>query len=218
MRKVYDDEDENLMETDEEIDEQRAAEEPSTILSNSSNQVQKLLIFLKKFAEEHTDQPMKGLIFVQRRYTARILCHVIRRYSNAYPHLKISIDFMTGRNAFMPDSVETLINNKNNSRVLDKFKRGDINLIVATSVLEEGIDLQECNLVVCYDTPTTFRSYVQTKGRARMRQSTYVIMTKAAETNKLQKRATEWQKINQILRDVSLFFFSFKDAFWCSQC
>lgn len=109
---------------------------------------------------------------------------------------------MTGRNAYMPDSVETLINNKNNSRVLDKFRRGDINLIVATSVLEEGIDLQECNMVLCYDKPTTFRSYVQTKGRARMTDSVYVRMTSAAETNKLQKQTAEWNEINRILRTV----------------
>lgn len=205
MRKVYDEDDEDEMQTDDEIDEQKVKEDPTTILTNSSPQVQKLLIFLKKVAEEHkgTDQPMKGLIFVERRYTARILCHVVRRYANAYPDLNIRIDFMTGRNAFMPDTVETLMGNKNNNRILDKFKRDEINLIIATSVLEEGIDLQECNLVICYDTPKTFRSYVQTKGRARMKKSQYVIMAKAAEQNKLQKKAAEWQQINNILRDVS---------------
>lgn len=205
MRKVYDDEDQTDMETDEEIDEQTLKDDPATILTNSSPQVQKLLIYLKGIAEKHlnTDEPLKGLIFVERRYTARILCHVVRRYANAYPHLKIHVDFMTGRNAFMPDSVETLMGNKNNNKVLDKFKRDEINLIIATSVLEEGIDLQECNLVVCYNTPKTFRSYVQTKGRARMKKSNYVIMTNASDNNKLQKKAAEWKDINQILRDVS---------------
>lgn len=205
MRKVYDDEDQNEMETDEDIDEQTIKDDPATILTNSSPQVQKLLIYLKKIAEEHnnSDEPLKGLIFVERRYTARILCHVVRRYANAYPHLNIHVDFMTGRNAFMPDSVETLMGNKNNNKVLDKFKRDEINLIIATSVLEEGIDLQECNLVLCYNTPKTFRSYVQTKGRARMKRSNYVIMINASDNNKLQKKAAEWQEINKILRDVS---------------
>lgn len=134
MRKVYDDEDEDEMQTDDDIDEQTVKEDPSTILTNSSPQVQKLLIFLKNAAEQHknSDKPLKGLIFVERRYTARILCHVVRRYANAYPDLNIHVDFMTGRNAFMPDSVETLMNNKNNNRVLDKFKRDEINLIIAT--------------------------------------------------------------------------------------
>lgn len=191
------------MEIDDEIDEQTIKDDPTTILTNSSSQVQRLLCFLKKFVEENTDRSVKGLIFVERRYTARILCHVIRRYANAYPHLKIRVDFMTGRNAFMPDSIETLIGNKNNSRVLDKFKRDEINLIIATSVLEEGIDLQECNLVLCYDPPKTFRSYVQTKGRARMKQSQYVIMTQISQNSRLQQKAAEWIVITNILREVS---------------
>lgn len=202
MQKVYDLEDAEKMETDDEIDEQTVSDDPAIILTNSSSQIQKFLIFLKQFAER-SKVPMKGLVFVDRRYTARILCHIVRRYANAYPKLNIHVDFMTGRNSFMPDSIESLISNKNNNRVLEKFKRGDINLIIATSVLEEGIDLQECNLVVSYDTPATFRSYVQRKGRARMKPSEYVIMTPAAQINKLQKKAQEWKEINDILKKVS---------------
>ncbi|XP_031624659.1 endoribonuclease Dicer-like [Contarinia nasturtii] len=202
MRNLYDDEedDSEKMQTEEKIDEQKISDDPATILLNSSPQVQKLLSCLKTFVEEN-EEPMKGLIFVDRRYSARILCHVIRRYANAFPNLDISVEFMTGRNAFMPDSVETLMNNKNNNRVLDRFRRGEINLIVATSVLEEGIDLQECNLVIAYDAPKTFRSYVQRKGRARMPKSKFVMMTPSAEHNKLQMKAAEWQEVNRILKD-----------------
>lgn len=208
MHHVYDLDDLERMQVDgEPIDEENISDNPSIILTNSSDQVQKLLIYLKEFAErkKQNNSKMKGLIFVQRRYTARILCHVIRRYANAYPDLDIHVDFMTGRNAFMPDSIETLIGNKNNNKVLDKFKRDQINLIVATSVLEEGIDLQECNLVVSYDTPTTFRSYVQSKGRARMKNSEYRIMAPAGESMKLMKKIAEWQSIVGLLREVRKF-------------
>lgn len=220
MQKVYDDDDDERMQIDDdddndEIDEESVSDDPSTIILKSSHQVQKLLLFIKKAAVEkkaaeemetaEEKKGIKGLIFVQRRYTARILCHVIRRYFNApeNKHLNINIDFMTGRNAFMPDSIETILTNKNNNQVLDKFKRGTINLIIATSVLEEGIDLQECNLVVSFDVPQTFRAYVQSKGRARMRNSTYAIMTPAAETVKLSKKKAEWEAIMKILKTVS---------------
>lgn len=198
MQKVYDqDEEDDKIDTDE-IDELVVKEDPSTILLNSSDQVQKLLLFVKEFAKERTK--IKGLIFVKRRYTARILCHIVRRYMNAYPEMNVNVDFMTGRNSFMPDSIETIINKKNNDRVLDKFRRDEINLIITTSVLEEGIDLQECNLVMCFDPVETFRQYVQTKGRARMKDSLYVIMTPSAQTNKLQIKLNEWAEINNILR------------------
>lgn len=211
VQKVYDmdddddDNDERMQVDDDtdEIDEQTVSDDPSTIVLNSSPQVQQLLFFIKKAAEEKKD--IKGLIFVQRRYTARILCHVVRRYFNApqNAHLNIHVDFMTGRNSFIPDSIETVITNKNNNQVLDKFKHGTINLIIATSVLEEGIDLQECNLVISFDMPQTFRAYVQSKGRARMKNSTYAIMTPAGESVKLSKKKAEWEEILKILKRVS---------------
>lgn len=209
MHNVFDlDDDDERMQIDndnDEIDEETISDDPSTIILMSSPQVQQLLTFIKKAAQEKKD--IKGLVFVQRRYTARILCHVIRRYFNApqNAHLGINVDFMTGRNAFMPDSIETILTNKNNNKVLDNFKRGTINLIVATSVLEEGIDLQECNLVISFDMPQTFRAYVQSKGRARMKNSTYAIMAPAGEKEKLRKKKLEWEEILRILKKVHKF-------------
>ena len=46
-------------------------------------------------------------------------------------------------------------------QVLGKFRKGELNLLISTSVVEEGLDVQKCNLVIKYDFPLTFRSYVQ---------------------------------------------------------
>lgn len=204
---MYDDDDEiDDMDADVEIDESKIAEDPTMILTNSTPQVQRLLIYLQKFSESHeSSNPMKGLIFVERRHSAKILCHIIRRFVNSYPKLNIRVDFMTGYNSQITDSIETLLAKKCNDRVLEKFKRDELNLIICTSVLEEGIDLQECNLVIAYDLPKHYRSYVQTRGRARMSRSEYVIMTPLGETQKLQKNIAEWSIINDILKKVFIF-------------
>ena len=45
-----------------------------------------------------------------------------------------------------------------------KFRVGAMNCLVATAVVEEGLDIQRCNLVVRFDDIETLRSYVQSKG------------------------------------------------------
>lgn len=42
-------------------------------------------------------------------------------------------------------------------------------------MVEEGIDVQSCNQVVRFDSPQTLSSYIQSKGRARHKDSKYII-------------------------------------------
>ena len=53
-----------------------------------------------------------------------------------------------------------------------------VNIIVATSILEEGLDVQSCNLVVRFDPSATVSSFIQSRGRARMQNSDYLLMVK----------------------------------------
>ena len=174
------------------------------ILPNSSRKVQQLLLFLTTHMKKYgPDRKMKGIIFVKRRHTAKCLAHIIKRYVQSEPVLDIRPDFMVGSNSNLPGDIEQILANKQNRKVLERFKKNEINLIVASNVLEEGIDIQVCNLIVMYDIPETFRSYVQSKGRARMAQSDYVIMVSSAEQNKLTGKIREWREINDILKRVS---------------
>lgn len=51
-----------------------------------------------------------------------------------------------------------------------------LNLLVATKVGEEGLDIQTCCLVIRYDLPETVTSFIQSRGRARMPQSEYAFL------------------------------------------
>lgn len=207
--------DEDQMEINDEIiepdefDEQNMAEDPRVVLTNSTNQIQKLLIFLKDHLSKMKadNQKVKCLVFVQRRISAKILCNIIRRFANGRADMDLKVDFMVGNNSRMPESIETHLQNRNNSKVLDKFRRGEIDMIITTSVLEEGIDVQDCNLIIAFDTPLHYRAYVQMKGRARLRTSMYVIMNPSAKAVQLHIKINEWTKINEILRKVGFVFF-----------
>jgi len=40
-------------------------------------------------------------------------------------------------------------------QVIQKFKKGEFNLLVSTSIGEEGLDIGEIDLIVCYDAQKT---------------------------------------------------------------
>jgi endoribonuclease Dicer len=167
-----------------------------------------LIALLEKIGGEVEDpaNKLKVLVFVQRRYTSKCLYHILRRYSEAKPDCHLRPDFIVGTNNQLPESIEAILQSKNNKKTLDKFKKNETNLICASSVLEEGIDLQMCNVVIAYDAPKTFTSYAQTKGRARMRESQYVVMIDAGDSTKMLTKIAGYQKVEQKLREVGIRF------------
>jgi ERCC4-related helicase len=60
-----------------------------------------------------------------------------------------------------------------NETILDEFRVGRKNLIITISVLEEGIDISACNVVICFD---NLKSFVQRRGRARKQKLIFVAM------------------------------------------
>lgn len=59
--------------------------------------------------------------------------------------------------------------------VLTSFAEGRVNLLLATSVVEEGLDVQPCNTVIRFDLSDTHISHVQSRGRARASGSHYLV-------------------------------------------
>ena len=68
------------------------------------------------------------------------------------------------------------MNFKKQERILSQFRKHEFNLLIATSVVEEGLDVPKCNFVVRFDFPKNFGSYVQSKGRARAKNSVYCML------------------------------------------
>jgi ATP-dependent RNA helicase RhlE len=63
---------------------------------------------------------------------------------------------------------ESIHGNKTQSkreRALDAFKKGKVNILVATDVAARGIDVADVTHVINYDQPTTYDDYVHRIGR-----------------------------------------------------
>ncbi|KAG8230612.1 hypothetical protein J437_LFUL004524, partial [Ladona fulva] len=74
--------------------------------------------------------------------------------------------------------------------------------MVASDVLEEGVDVPFCDLVLKFDLPKTFRSYVQSKGRARHSSSQFMIFVPEDDFGKFRNNFAEFQKVESTLRQI----------------
>ncbi len=105
------------------------------------------------------------IVFAQFRSTVEDVVKVLREEG-------IKADKIVGQSS---RGGERGLTQKQQVEVLEKFKNGEFNVLAATSVAEEGIDVSECDLVVFYDvTPSAIR-FVQRRGRTGRRKPGRVV-------------------------------------------
>lgn len=187
---------------DNDSNEERTVEdEREAIKSNSTSKLWLLLSYLLTEFRQKIYNDIKCLIFVERRYTAKILHYVIKSFiGNDLDYIPLKTQFMVGKNKVMPESIDDVSDEKFDRDVMRKFKDSEINCIVCSSVLEEGIDVQECNYVIMFDEIKTFSNYVQTKGRARMQDSYYVMFTSDIKYPELIQKCQIFKSMDQRLK------------------
>ena len=72
---------------------------------------------------------------------------------------------------------------KKQVEVLEGFRNNEFNILVATQVGEEGLDIPECNLVIFYDCVPSVVPYIQRKGRTGRRAPGRVVIFVAKGTH-----------------------------------
>jgi endoribonuclease Dicer len=110
----------------------------------------------------------KCIVFVERRHTARTLCDIFERVGTPFlkPGALIGVRKTDDMNVSYRSQVLTLLD----------FRNGKLNCLFATSVGQEGLDIPDCNLVIRFDLYDTAIEYIQSRGRARRMDSTFVHM------------------------------------------
>ncbi|CAG8495896.1 2311_t:CDS:2 [Paraglomus brasilianum] len=134
-----------------------------------SPKVLRLIEILECFVE--VSEEFCGIVFVERRDTAVALNFLIKEIESL-KFLKSSI--LVGHGMAVDGDVQMRFRQQN--RVINAFRSGEINLLIATNVAEEGLDIQPCNVVIRFDFFNTLRAYIQSRGRARKKNSKYIVM------------------------------------------
>ncbi|KAG4071813.1 hypothetical protein HA402_005974 [Bradysia odoriphaga] len=152
------------------------------LLKYTSNKMQRLLALLMQYSDPN--KPLAGIIFVQRRAICKALCKWLQKIKevnlkeakNQFNFLKT--DYIVGEAARPGFANKIAVKAAQlQKKTLNKFRSGDLNILVSTSILEEGLDVSQCNLVVRYDGVDSFRRWVQSQGRARSKDGRFVVFS-----------------------------------------
>ena len=149
---------------------------PDTVSELKVEHISKKALVLIEYLEANFDADSKGLIFVEQRAVVAAVAALLSAHWGLKSKLSISTFFGSSSckndDGFLIKDFET----KEPQQVLRDFKTGTTNLIVTTNVLEEGIDVASCQLVICFDPPRNLISFIQRRGRARQSDSKYIVL------------------------------------------
>ncbi|KAH0826264.1 hypothetical protein J3R83DRAFT_5734 [Lanmaoa asiatica] len=156
--------------------------EPQSIANGISDKLWVLLQTLEEEKErvESFNEVYSGIVFVTRRDAVLALAAVLEHHPQTRDRDSFRVGCLLGssesshRTAFL--DITRKILRQPQAETLDDFRSGEKNLIVATAVAEEGLDIQACGNVIRWDVPNNMASWVQSRGRARRERSSFILM------------------------------------------
>ncbi|MFL6409266.1 MAG: helicase-related protein [Nitrososphaeraceae archaeon] len=138
--------------------------------------VKRVLELVKQHLQSSVNGPEESrsriLIFTQYRDTARHITDILSKSS-------IRSSRFVGQAKRQGDEG---MRQEEQATVLELFRNGEFNVLVATSIAEEGLDIPEVDLVIFYEPIPSEIRYIQRKGRTGRKSAGSVIILAANET------------------------------------
>ncbi|KAL8517841.1 hypothetical protein ACS0TY_009230 [Phlomoides rotata] len=133
----------------------------------------KIVCLVETLLEYRELKDLRCIVFVQRIVSAVVICELLNKLLQESTGWKT--EYTAGGSSFQHQTREE------QRKIVENFRKGTVNIIIATSMLEEGLDVQSCNLVIRFDPSSTMCSFIQSRGRARMQNSDFVIMVERGD-------------------------------------
>jgi ERCC4-related helicase len=172
---------------------------PPISVDRTSRKIGLLIDLLVSEAEDDPD--FTCLVFVEQRVWVACIAEILTMHPQTKALLRVGTFVGTSQSTKRKANIATFAEPRNQQATLDNFRAGTLNLILATSVLEEGIDVSSCHLVVCFERPENLKSFVQRRGRARRQESKYIIFLPEAGSG---RSPESWQSLEEEMKAAYL--------------
>ncbi|KAJ3187001.1 Dicer-like protein 1 [Gaertneriomyces sp. JEL0708] len=140
-------------------------------LEDLSPKVHRLINILRGY--RHDDR-FAGIVFVERRDTATMLKTILASSKELEGFIRVGV--LLGHNSRSTEGIDSSMHVQEQAKTVIHFKKGVTNLLIATSIGEEGLDIQSCKLVVRFTLNMNLLNFIQSRGRARARNSRFILM------------------------------------------
>lgn len=89
---------------------------------------------------------------------------------------------------------------KQQKDILRRFKKGEFNVLVCTSIGEEGLDIGEVDCIICYDTTSSPIKNIQRMGRTgRKRDGRVLLLFSGNEARKFEQAMEDYAKLQKMI-------------------
>uniref|UniRef100_A0A915DQ37 RNA helicase n=1 Tax=Ditylenchus dipsaci TaxID=166011 RepID=A0A915DQ37_9BILA len=130
--------------------------------------------------DQYSEKPeSRTIIFVATRACAKSLSEHLSDYLSKCDQLPMFFNkpnqagYMTSANQSVADGGQS---GDMQRTMRDRFQRGEIKVLVVTSVADEGINIMKCNLIIKYNSVGSERTLIQRRGRARDKDSRAILL------------------------------------------
>ena len=91
---------------------------------------------------------------------------------------------------------------KQQQQILQEFKAGKYNVLVATCIAEEGLDIGEVDLLICYEGISSPTRLLQRKGRTGRKRTgrVVILLTEGSEYQKHKRSIQKYNKVSELLK------------------
>src|SRR5918994_1392053 len=150
----------------------------------------------RNLSRRESEKDSRVLVFTQYRDTARHIVELLTKN-------KIRASKFVGQSKRQGDPG---MKQEEQNTILEKFRKGEFNVLVATSIAEEGLDIPEVDLVVFYEPIPSEIRHIQRRGRTGRKNigSVRILATRdTIDERYLEVSRKKIQKMKSILSSIN---------------
>lgn len=158
---------------------------------------------LNHFMDHGEESATRVIVFSEYRDSAE---DIVRMLNTHQPLIKASVfvgqaDGKRGEGMKQAQQIATI----------ERFKKGEFNVLVATSIGEEGLDIGQVDLIVCYDSSASPIRMLQRMGRTGRKRAGNIVLLlmRGKEEDQFAKSKDNYEKMQTLICEGSRFNFRF---------